>query len=248
MKRDVYVIADESRLLVRTFIKTLEPLEREIHIIPPDIVDIANLPKEPINLILFLGENIKFQIIQAASMMQKEFNMHLYIIGEPRRLSLKDQEFYNTIPSTRFLSLSFDPNKLYSVMENNENEKKKILVVDDEPIFLRNVKGWLEETFEVSLVSSGDMAMEFLDMHPIDLVILDYKMPSMDGPEVLRRIRADKRIDRLPVIFLTANNDREMVRAAMNYRPDGYILKTLPPESIKKAVVDFFKNRVEIYP
>ena len=86
-------------------------------------------------------------------------------------------------------------------------------------------------------------ALEFLDMHPVDLVLLDYKMPTMDGPAVLEAIRKDERLSNLPVIFLTANNDRQSVINAMQYKPDGYILKSKSPEEIKSTVVDFFKNR-----
>lgn len=48
----------------------------------------------------------------------------------------------------------------------------------------------------------------------------------------------------LPVIFLTANNDRQSVINAMQFKPDGYILKRRYPDEIKTAVVDFFKNRI----
>ena len=88
------------------------------------------------------------------------------------------------------------------------------------------------------------MALEFLDMHPVDLVLLDYKMPTMDGPKVLEKIRNDERLATLPVIFLTANNDRQSIINVMQFKPDGYILKTKAPDEIKQAIVDFFKNRV----
>lgn len=48
----------------------------------------------------------------------------------------------------------------------------------------------------------------------------------------------------LPVIFLTANNDRQSVINAMQFKPDGYILKSKSLDEIKAAVVDFFKNRI----
>ena len=48
----------------------------------------------------------------------------------------------------------------------------------------------------------------------------------------------------LPVIFLTSNNDRQCIINAMEFKPDGYILKSKYPDEIKAAVVDFFKNRI----
>ena len=129
-------------------------------------------------------------------------------------------------------------------MEKNDNRRKHILVVDDEPIILRSIKVWLGDDFDLTLVNSGETALEYLDMHPVDLVLLDYKMPTMDGPKVLEAIRSDERLSTLPVIFLTANNDRQSVITAMQYKPEGYILKSKSPDEIKAAVVDFFKNRV----
>ena len=123
-------------------------------------------------------------------------------------------------------------------------EKKRILVVDDEPLLLRSIKGWLGTDFAVFLVNSGQNALSFLDMHPVDLVLLDYMMPGMDGPEVLKRIRGGTHKE-LPVIFLTANSDSRDETNVMQLKPDGYILKTLSPEEIKQAVQDFFKERAE---
>ena len=160
------------------------------------------------------------------------------------KLSLEDDKFFKRIPSIKLESYTVDTDKLLELLEKNDNRKKHILVVDDEPIILRSIKTWLEQDFEISLVNSGEMAIEFLDMHPVDLVLLDYKMPTMDGPAVLKTIRLDERIKNLPVIFLTASNDRQSVLTAMQYKPDGYILKTKTPDEIKAAVIDFFKNRV----
>jgi CheY-like chemotaxis protein len=130
------------------------------------------------------------------------------------------------------------------MMDKYNSNRKRILVVDDEPIILRSIKIWLDNDFDLFLVNSGEMALEFLESHFVDLVLLDYKMPTMDGPRVLEAIRANDKLRNLPVIFLTANNDRQSVITAMQYKPDGYILKNKTPDEIKAAVEDFFKNRL----
>ncbi len=247
MVKELYVIADKSRLVVKNFLKELEPMGINIHIVPPAVGDIACLPKEHIHVIFFLGEDINSIILQTILMAKKELDMDLYLIGTPNNLSIEEANLYNSIPSTRFTSFNPDLEKMLSVIEDNDLEKKRVLVVDDEPIILRSVKGWLEDSFEVFLVNSGEMAIEFLDKHPVDLILLDYKMPTMDGPEVLRRIRADERLKKLAVIFLTANNDREMIKTALSYKPEGYILKTMEPADIKKSVKEFFKNRIQTF-
>ena len=152
--------------------------------------------------------------------------------------------FFKRIPSIKLESYTINTDELLELMEKNDTKRKHILVVDDEPIILRSIKLWLGDDFDLSLVNSGETAIEFLDMHPVDLVLLDYKMPTMDGPAVLEAIRNDKRLSNLPVIFLTANNDRQSVINVMQLKPDGYILKSKSPDEIKEAVIDFFKHRV----
>ena len=93
-------------------------------------------------------------------------------------------------------------------------------------------------------MNSGETAIEFLCTHPIDLILLDYKMPTMSGADVLRQIRAVPKMKDTPVIFLTAYSDRSSVMDVMKLRPEGYILKSKSPDEIKKTVVDFFKNRI----
>ena len=155
-----------------------------------------------------------------------------------------DDNFVRKLPGFHFRSLPLDLKSLTEAIEYNERTKKRILVVDDEPLMLRSVNIWLGDDFEVSLVNSGEMAIEFLNKHPVDLVLLDYRMPTMNGPEVLSKIRNDEVIRKTPVMFLTGKADRQSVLEVMHLKPAGYILKSKSSDQIKDAVVDFFKNRV----
>lgn len=121
--------------------------------------------------------------------------------------------------------------------------KKKILVVDDSGAMLRNVKGWLEDHYQVILANSGAMAIKYLATDRPDLVLLDYEMPIVDGKQVLGMIRAEKEFADMPVIFLTSKDDKESVLQVMSLKPDGYLLKTLEPAKIIQAVDDFFEKQ-----
>ena len=121
--------------------------------------------------------------------------------------------------------------------------KKKILVVDDSGAMLRNVKGWLEDRYQVILANSGAMAIKYLATDRPDLVLLDYEMPIVDGKQVLGMIRAEKEFSDMPVIFLTSKDDKESVMQVMSLKPDGYLLKTLEPAKIIQAVDDFFEKQ-----
>ena len=126
------------------------------------------------------------------------------------------------------------------------HNKKKVLVVDDSGAMLRNVKGWLEEKYQVILANSGAMAIKYLATNRPDLVLLDYEMPVVDGKQVLEMIRTETSFADIPVIFLTSKGDKESVMKVMALKPEGYLLKTLSPQEIIKAVDDFFEKRKSI--
>ena len=108
---------------------------------------------------------------------------------------------------------------------------------------LRNVKSWLEESYQVILANSGAMAIKYLATNRPDLVLLDYEMPVVDGRQVLEMIRTESEFANIPVIFLTSKGDKESVLKVMELKPDGYLLKTMKPAQIIQAVNDFFEKQ-----
>ncbi|MDE7030641.1 MAG: response regulator [Lachnospiraceae bacterium] len=128
-----------------------------------------------------------------------------------------------------------------------KQNKKKILVVDDSGAMLRNVKGWLEDKYQVILANSGAMAIKYLSTNRPDLVLLDYEMPIVDGKQVLGMIRSETEFSDIPVIFLTSKGDKESVMQVMELKPDGYLLKTMPPEQIKRSVDTFFEKKKALH-
>ena len=83
-----------------------------------------------------------------------------------------------------------------------------LLIVDDKPQNLRLISDFLaEQGFELMLSRSGAQALEKVRMEPPDLVLLDLRMPEMDGFEVCRRLKADPDTSDIPVIFMTAVDD-----------------------------------------
>lgn len=83
-----------------------------------------------------------------------------------------------------------------------------ILVVDDEPIELKLAQRLLESHYDVDCVSSGPKAIEFLKTRRTDLILMDLRMPQMDGFEVLSRIKTFVDLQETPVVFLTADDDQ----------------------------------------
>lgn len=135
--------------------------------------------------------------------------------------------------------------KLNSIVAQGELEEKKkhILVVDDSGSTLRAVKSLLGNKYHVSMVNSATNAITFLATNLPDLILLDYEMPVCSGPQMLEMIRAEVRTNSIPVMFLTGKGDKESVKKVLALKPEGYMLKSMPPEKIMETVDAFFETK-----
>ena len=121
-------------------------------------------------------------------------------------------------------------------------DKKRILIVDDDPTYAKMVREWLKDDYQVSVVVSGMQTISFLTKNMVDLILLDYEMPITNGPQVLQMLREDPRTAVIPVVFLTGVGDKESVVQVMALKPKGYILKSSGREQITTTVKNFFEK------
>ena len=100
----------------------------------------------------------------------------------------------------------------------------KLLVVEDEPNLLSIIrKGLSENNNEVSVAMDGRTALEMIQNHSFDVVILDIMLPDINGIEICRRLRASKNF--VPVLLLTALGTTENVVTGLNAGADDYMVK-----------------------
>lgn len=100
----------------------------------------------------------------------------------------------------------------------------RILVVDDEPDFLKLIKRRLtKRNVDVETVTNGEDALTFLAEHPVDVVILDVRMPGMSGIDALKEIR--KRFRDVEVIMLTGHGSMQSGIEGISLGAYDYILK-----------------------
>ena len=140
----------------------------------------------------------------------------------------------------------YEVQKYLSKREKQEEEgskKPKVLVVDDSATIRCSMKQLLEGDYEVSPVESGVAAIRAITLTRPDLILLDYEMPVCDGRQTLVMLRSEKEFADIPVIFLTGRGDPESVRRVMDLKPEGYLLKYLKPEEIKKKIDNFFERK-----
>jgi CheY-like chemotaxis protein len=124
-------------------------------------------------------------------------------------------------------------------------KKKNLLIVDDDVAYMRMVRGWLKDDYQVAMANSGMQAITWMAKNPVDLILLDYEMPVMNGPEVLKEIRNTQAIKHLPVIFLTAKDDKESVMKVVSLKPEKYLLKSMPKEKLTGAIDEFFNQKAK---
>jgi CheY-like chemotaxis protein len=132
-----------------------------------------------------------------------------------------------------------------------DSEKKfLVLIIDDDDLFRQYAKFILEKQLNVEVVAvkTPKEGFEFLEKNLPDLLILDMEMPVMDGYTFLRRIRADKRLEKLHVIPCTALASKDLFASLLRLGIDDYILKPVTDKvlvSKVSRVLDYIQKTKE---
>lgn len=245
----ILLVSQTQGYLVTSLKNKLEEMSYETLGSRVEIDSLCRVLKEAEAVFLFAEEELK-DLQQGLIYLKDtvvENEIPLFVTGGVQELD----ELHKSIPANmikkefqRPLNVNEVCGELDGYMKTEAKHNKKIvLVVDDSGAVLRNVKGWLEDKYQVVLANSGAMAIKYLSTNRPDLVLLDYEMPIVDGKQVLEMIRSEMEFADIPVIFLTGKGDRESVMQVMALKPDGYLLKTLPPEEIRQSVDNFFERR-----
>lgn len=121
----------------------------------------------------------------------------------------------------------------------------RIMVVDDEPIVREAVASQIPwEKFEISVVKTAANAieaLEYLEEHEVDLMLVDIKMPVIDGIELLKRVHEQKRD--IDFIILSGYADFQYAQQAMRQGAKDYLLKPLDEASLLNAVTSCMESR-----
>lgn len=113
----------------------------------------------------------------------------------------------------------------------------KILIVDDDPDIRDVLKLTLsEENYEVFEAPDGEEALKIINSKPLNLVLLDYKMPKVDGREVCRRIKKDLLLRHLPIIMVTGRGDVTDKVDGIDAGADDYVVKPFEPKELMARI------------
>jgi len=125
-----------------------------------------------------------------------------------------------------------------------DKKNKRILIIEDDK-FLRKIikKKLLNEDYDVIEGIDGEEGLRLAQEKKPDLILLDLVLPSMDGFEVLSKLRKDKKTSKTPVFIFSNLNERENIKKGLKMGADDYLIKSnLNPEDIIVRIEKLFSK------
>ncbi|MBQ4430707.1 MAG: response regulator [Synergistaceae bacterium] len=151
------------------------------------------------------------------------------------------------IPGAEGIAKPFNANEIRAKLEalsgGASEVQRTLLLVDDDAVMIRTLREGLSVSYKVLPANSGANALKILARAKPDLILLDYEMPEMNGPQVLEALRENPDTANIPVMFLTAKNDAKSIAKIESLKPQGHLLKTLPLREIKEILQKFFDGK-----
>ena len=250
MRIKIVLISQGVSFMGNSIQKNLESAGYDVVRVDPEVKQLSEYKDDTDIFVFYLGKfvsEIPETLVYLKDICLEE-DKYLFLLGTLDELDVTTQYVPAAAIAEKF-ERPFDIKRLVSEVGRfaqavgARDMKKSILLVDDDPTFLKMVKGWLDEEYRVTIVTSGTQALMYIADNKPDLILLDYEMPVTSGPQVLEMIRSETKVDRIPVMFLTGKGDRESVLKVLSLKPDGYLLKSLNRDQILKSIYEFFEKK-----
>lgn len=111
-----------------------------------------------------------------------------------------------------------------------KEQKKTILAIDDDMVYLKLIESYLHEDYNVIIINSAKLALDYLMKHTPDLILLDYQMPLYNGANLMSMIRRDEEREQLPVILLSGVIDVDVIKKCFPCKPAACLVKPVSKE------------------
>lgn len=140
--------------------------------------------------------------------------------------------------------MSDDSGKQLQEEDSFDTTPYSILAVDDNPDLTDFLKKALGEYFKRILIAAdGAEALQLIRSHTPDIIVSDVMMPRMNGYELCKNIKEDITISHIPVILLTARDDKQSQMSGYKNGADAYLTKPFEVEMLMELIRNRLKNR-----
>lgn len=249
MNKRILLIGSSKSFMVTSIAKELKQEGFEVIQVGPDVTMIERIEDKPSVYLIYIDdlEEMMEMLVYLRDKVVEE-DISISIIGSPEDIDKIIAKGYKDRMAAVFerpVNVKELGQKMLQVVQNEDVrlQKKKILVVDDDGTMLRTIKEWLSDKYQVFMVNSGMAAITFLAKNQVDLILLDYEMPVTTGPQVLEMLRSESSTSDIPVMFLTNKGDKESVLKVVLFKPEKYLLKTMPPAELIANIDEFFEKK-----
>jgi CheY-like chemotaxis protein len=119
--------------------------------------------------------------------------------------------------------------------------RKRVLIVEDDPAIAKMLAKVLEEDYEVAVTNNGIQALALARRHPPDLLLADVMMPGLDGFQLAERLRREPGLSKLRIVFLTARDGPGDVVRGIQAGARHYVTKPFKLQDVRDKVAKALK-------
>ena len=252
--KKVAIILQQYSIVVKGVERKLKELNYDVTTIKPETDLLRAVSGETDLFVLYLPKDSKnreeeesmFQMMLQVCDVMQTYQKTMVLIGEKSyRTSL--MSIHPMLGECEWVDRPVDMQALEIAVDTALNGgiqpviKKHILIVDDDPTYAGMVRTWIKDNYKVDILTSGKQVLMFLGKKKVDLILLDYEMPIMNGTQVFKMLRRDSTTSDIPVVFLTGVGTAEEVKQVLALKPEGYVLKSTTREQLLEYLADKLK-------
>jgi two-component system, OmpR family, phosphate regulon response regulator PhoB len=119
---------------------------------------------------------------------------------------------------------------------------KKVLIVDDDPMVRQLTRMALAEQYSCLEAADAESAYALLDHEKPDLIVLDWVLPGLSGPNFFKRLQRDRELAKIPVIIVSARGEEQVKKTATELGAAGYLPKPFNVKALRELVAQTVKQ------
>lgn len=178
-----------------------------------------------------LEECINVPVILVTNMCDKDTVLNSVIMGI-------DGFFVKPVEKARLQEKVLE---VYQERCQSKTAKKTVMLIDDDMSYLKQLNSFLQDKYNVIMINSAKLALEYLLKYIPDVIVLDYQMPLYNGASMMRLIQNSIEGKEIPIIILSGALSREVLQECYCYNPTACLAKPVSKEVLEENIEQALK-------